>query len=165
MRARWQPACFRSDDRGSVLIEFALSISVLLTLIFGIVEFARALYAYHFLPFAAAEATRYGSVRGSTWAGTSCATVQGFACDATSGDVNAYVQSVAAPGLTPAAIHATTTWPGITPAGNACLSGTGANSPNCLVKVVVTYDFSFLLPFLPRTALRLSATSEKIIVE
>ncbi len=157
--------CFWNDDRGEILIEFVLSICVLLAVIFGTMGFAWALYALHFLPFAASEATRYASVRGSTWAGTNCVTVSTFSCDATSADINKYVQSIAAPGLVASAIHTTTTWPATIPSGAGCVSTNGPNSPSCLVKVVITYDFNFSMPFLPSAALPLTATSEKIVLE
>ena len=56
------------NERGSALWEFAFVLTVMLTLIFGVMEFSQVMYAYHFVSNAAREATRYASVRGSTFA-------------------------------------------------------------------------------------------------
>lgn len=49
--------------RGAALIEFALTLGVLLTLVFGITEFGRAIYEYDALAKAARDATRYLSTK------------------------------------------------------------------------------------------------------
>ena len=36
-------------ERGSTLVEFALVLIVLMVMMFGIIDFARALYTYHFV--------------------------------------------------------------------------------------------------------------------
>jgi Flp pilus assembly protein TadG len=156
---------FLKSERGSVLVEFAVSLSILLAMVFGIMDFSRALYAYRFMSYAATQATRYAMVRGTTFAGTSCATVSTYDCNATTANLTSYVQSLAPPGLTPSAITVTTTWPGTTPTGLACANGAGNNSPSCVVKVVVSYAFKFVMPFLPLSTLNFSATSTKIILE
>ncbi len=63
----------RSRERGSALVEFGLIMTVLFTMIFGIMDFSRAMFAYHYVSFAAHEATRYASVHGSTYT-TQCPT-------------------------------------------------------------------------------------------
>jgi Flp pilus assembly protein TadG len=154
-----------SDESGEVLIEFAISICVLLAMTFGIMEFSRAIYTSHFLSFAAGQATRYAVVRGSTWVGNNCVSVSTQDCAVTSAEITGYVQSIAPPGMSSAALTTTTTWPGTTAAGGACAESNGANSPNCVVKVVVTYPFTFVLPFMPASTLTFTATSEKAILE
>lgn len=157
--------CFFKSEEGSVLVEFAMSLSILLAMVFGIMEFSRALYAYRFMAYAATEATRYAVVRGTTFAGSTCVSPTTFDCDATSANLTSYVQGLAPPGMTPSAINVTTTWPGTTPTGVTCANGAGNNSPSCVVKVVVTYVFSFVMPFLPMSTLTFSATSTKTILE
>ena len=51
-------------ERGSTLVEFALVLIVLMVMMFGIIDFARALYTYHFVANVAREGTRYAIVRG-----------------------------------------------------------------------------------------------------
>jgi Flp pilus assembly protein TadG len=156
------------SERGEEMIEFAISAVVLFTIIFGIIGCSQLLYAYHFTSYAAREATRYAMVRGSTWGGTNCATTATSLCNATTADVQEYVQSIVPPGMnsgTPLTV--TTTWPGTELAGSAttCSVANGNNSPGCLVMVQVNYSFSYLLPFLPTTALNLKSTSEVVILQ
>lgn len=54
------------DEKGSVLVESAITVAVLFVILFGIIDFGRALYTYHFVANAAREATRWASVNGST---------------------------------------------------------------------------------------------------
>ena len=155
--------------RGEQMIEFAISAVVLFTCIFGIIGCSQLLYAYHFTSYAAREATRYAMVRGSTWGSTNCATVATSVCNATTANVQAYVQSIVPPGMnsgTPP-LAVTTTWPGTELAGSVatCSTTNGNNSPGCLVMVQVSYSFSYLLPFLPTTALNLKSTSEVVILQ
>jgi Flp pilus assembly protein TadG len=161
-------------ERGSTLVEFALVlVFVLFPLIFGIMDCARAAYAYHFVSFAAQEATRWASVRGAQ-----CATAMPTPCEATSGasgTVDAYVRSIAPAGLyvsassctaTAGCLQVTTNWPGApsgTDAPSACSGGAGSNSPGCAVSVEVQYTFGFSLPFIPQASIDMSSSSEMVI--
>jgi Flp pilus assembly protein TadG len=165
MSAFWNGA---ASERGEEMIEFAISAVVLFTTIFGILGCSLLLYAYHFSSYAAREATRYAVVRGSTWGSTNCATVQTPVCNATTANVQAYVQSIVPPGISSGTqLTVTTTWPGTGLAGSAttCNTTNGNNSPGCLVMVQVSYSFSYLLPFLPTTALNLNSTSEVVVLQ
>ena len=55
----------KNDERGQSLVEFALVLPVLLLLIFGLLDVARAVWQENTLAFAAREATRYAIVHGS----------------------------------------------------------------------------------------------------
>lgn len=55
----------RRDDGGQALVEFALVLPVLLMLIVGLFDVARAVQAENTLAFAAREAARYAIVHGS----------------------------------------------------------------------------------------------------
>lgn len=57
-----QPGYRRGRERGSVLIEFALSSTVLLLFFFGIVNFARLFTAREIVEAAAAAGTQYGAL-------------------------------------------------------------------------------------------------------
>ena len=50
------------DTTGSVLLEFALVLVLLLALLFGLVDFGRALYTANTLNLAAREAARYAAI-------------------------------------------------------------------------------------------------------
>ncbi|HEY4356969.1 MAG TPA: TadE/TadG family type IV pilus assembly protein [Acidobacteriaceae bacterium] len=146
------------------MIEFALTSIVALSMIFGVMDFCRAMYVYHFVSYAAQEGTRYAIVRGSHWSGTSCTTTSTFACQATSANVTSFVQSIAPPGISANSMTVTTTWPGQTVSGSTTGCST-AQSAGCLVQVKVNVSFNFILPFLPKSAFNFSGTSEKIIQE
>ncbi len=156
---------FREANTGSSLIEFALTVSILLMMIFGIMDFSRAIYVNHFLANTAREATRYAMVRGSSWRGAVCSTVTSFGCTASATNVAAYVSVLAPNGVDPASIVTTTTWPGTDVNGAGCAVAGALNSPGCTVRVRLTYSFAFALPFLPKNALLLSSTSQVTIAQ
>jgi Flp pilus assembly protein TadG len=139
-------------ERGNVLVEFALVSTATLTLMFGIIDFGRALYTYHLVSNAARSATRYAIVRGST------CTVTG--CPATSDSIQTYARGLA-PGINPSSLAVTTTWS----------SGTGCNDvanqgPGCLVAVQVSYPFTFsVVPLLPAFTMRMTSTSQMVIAQ
>src|SRR5579862_8721810 len=92
-----------NPERGAAaLLEAALTMAIMLALIMGIVDFSRAMYAYHFVAHAAAEATRYASSRGSSWTGTACtAPTFKYDCmtDTGGADILAYVNNLVPAGI------------------------------------------------------------------
>jgi Flp pilus assembly protein TadG len=178
-----------AGERGTTLVEYAIVLTILLTFIFGVMDFSRYLYVYHFAADAAREATRYAAVRGSTFS-TACSAGQTTGCYASAANVATYVQ-----GITPGGILAatgpnsswtssttcsssgsvssptvSTCWPGQLDSTSSCnttASGvTGVDdNPGCLVEVVVAYPFQFMLPFLPASTktYTISSTSEVVI--
>lgn len=164
------------EERGSELVEFAMTAWLLVLILFGVYQWGYTMYAYHFVTYAAQEGARFASVRGDTWSEyetTSCSTsappnfAMKYACTASATDIQNYVQSLATGGINPSGVTIDTTsadvWPGTTP---DCTSGCSAcsttNLKGCQVKVKVSYTFNFL-PFLKLTALTMTATSEKVI--
>jgi Flp pilus assembly protein TadG len=153
-------------DQGSALAEYAIVLMVLLTFLFGIMDFSRFLYTYHFVSEIAREGTRYAVVRGATFGTTSCASPSTFACNATAANVQSYVQGLTPPGITPSSLTVTTTWPGTAPTGaaTACNTANGNNSPGCLVQVAVSYPYKFILPFLPKSSSTWTVSSTSVMV-
>jgi Flp pilus assembly protein TadG len=153
-------------NQGSALTEYAIVLIVLLTFLFGIMDFSRFLYTYHFVSDIAREGTRYAVVRGATFGTTSCASTSTFACNATAVNVQSYVQGLTPPGITPSSLTVTTTWPGTAPAGAAtsCNTANGNNSPGCLVQVAVSYPYKFMLPFLPKSSSTWTVSSTSVMV-
>jgi hypothetical protein len=165
----WQLNFARERERGTALVEFALVVLVLFLLIFGAIDFGRALYAYHFVANAAREGTRWASVRGSSWGGISCAS-NTDGCTAGSTDVESYVQTLGTgiginppqptciPSLGNASgclLNVQVSWPGNGPSGSAennggCSTTSPPNSPGCYVNVQVTYPFDFIFPLMPQ---------------
>ena len=140
----------RPGERGSSLAEFAIVFTASMLLIMGIVDFGRAMYAYHLISDAARMGTRYAIVRG-----TSC-TASG--CPATSTTVQTYVRSLA-PELNSASITVNTTW-----ATTSSCNSSPATSAGCQVTVQVSYPFKFLAtPLLPTFTMQIDSTSKMII--
>jgi Flp pilus assembly protein TadG len=152
LELRKHPRPARASERGTTLLESAVMISVLLLMMFGIIGFGTALYTYHFVSNTAREATRWASVRGHSCTG---------GCEASSGDVNTYVQSLSTGiGLDPTKVTTTTTW--VAPPGNLAMCTSPPNSPGCVVKVQVQYSFQFLFPLLP-SGFTMQSTSQMVI--
>ncbi len=152
------------EETGSTLVEFAVSATLLFTLLFGVLDCSRALYVDHFVAHAAQEGARYAMVRGASWSSACSASVV-YSCNAGSDNVAAFVQSLATAGVVKASITTTTTWPGTDATGASCTSGPTKNIAGCAVKVIVTYPFSFIVPLVPLQTLSLSSTSQVTIVE
>jgi Flp pilus assembly protein TadG len=146
-------------DRGSSLVEFGLSVSILMTLILGVFSMSIALYSYDFISEAAREGTRFAIVRGS-----SCSKYGNFASDCpvtTSSQVQTYVRGLAYPGIKSSNLTVTATWPDT---GATCTpSSSPCNNPGNRVKVVVSYQFPMNVPGVSKTTLTMSSTSEMVI--
>lgn len=143
------------NECGAAMIETALSATVLLGLFFGVMQMSLALYTYHFISEAAREATRYAMVRGSSCSGFASA------CPATAANVRSFVGGLNFPGIVPANITVTTTWP---TTGSTCApSSSPCNNPGNLVKVNVQYKFPLSIPFVTSTHLTLTSTSQMTI--
>lgn len=145
-------------QRGNTLTEFALILPFVLAGIFGVIEFGRALYTYHFVSYAAREASRWASVRGR-----SCTVYEPVACPASPADVEDYITSITPPGIDkdPARLLVDTEWVAPPGRGNNC--GKYQNNPGCSVQVTVIYNFKFILPFMPSSTYAMKSTSEMVI--
>lgn len=166
----------RTNEKGSTLVEFALVFMLLMTMLLGIVEFSRALYAFHFVSSAARQATRWAAVNGADCGApplgdNSCDGVGGMNNGTASAtDVQNYVTQLAtaasidtsATGCGGSACLTTTaTWP--VKADGPVVCSTTPTSPGCTVQVQVSYNFNFLVPFVHKGTVPLSSTSEMII--
>ena len=148
----------RHSERGATLLEFALVAIVLFMLIFGIIDFSRALFAYHFVANAAREGTRYASVRGAD------CTAPMTDCGAT--NIQNYLRTEATGiGMDPSQL----TVPAPLYAGSNTCPAVGnnppMNTPGCIVVVTVTYQFSFLFPLLPVSPVNMSSTASAVITQ
>lgn len=143
------------DERGQNLVEFALVLILALTIIFGVIDFARALYAYEFVAHAAREGTRYAMVRGAQCQQTDCSMT----------GIQTYVKSLANNiGLDPSAMaDPQVTWPSASYNNPSC--ATTYNNPGCVVQVQVTYNFKFIFPFLPTITYPMISTSQMVIAQ
>jgi Flp pilus assembly protein TadG len=164
------------ETDGSQLVEFALSATIMMLLLFGVIQWMLAMYAAHFATYAAQQGSRFATLRGYTWSkntATNCSTsappnfTMPYQCTASSTDIQNYVQSLATPGINPSNLTINTSssyvWPGTTPDNTTTPCATHANSQGCQVKVTVSYSFN--LPFMHLAVLPISATSEKTIMQ
>lgn len=142
-------------EEGSSVIEMALSMVVLLMILFGLIDICLALYTYHFVSDAAREGSRFAIVRGSA-----CA-LPGYECNATAPQIQTYVQGLAFPGIDPSNMTVTTTWSAY-PAGEVCASA-ACNDPGDLVTVQVNYNFPVAIPFVSASTIAMSSTSSMVI--
>lgn len=155
-------------ERGSTMVEFALTISLFLVMLFGIIDFGRALYTYHFLSNAARTATRWAAVNGHTCSddGSCNGTAPMNNGPASDTDVKNYVLSLVPPGINSTKINTTVCG---TEAGSECPDSTPtdcATTPNgqgCTVRVTISYNFPFLVPLVRSASLPLTSTSEMVI--
>jgi Flp pilus assembly protein TadG len=140
-------------ERGASLPETAIVIGVLLVLLFGIIDFGRAMYTYAFVAQSARQGARWAIVRGAQ-----CSQLDH--CNASSSDVQTYVQSLSVGATTASNISATATWP-----SSGCPPGLSGKQPGCIVIVTVIYPFQFLLPFMNAKfpTLSMSSTSQMVI--
>lgn len=149
------------------MVEFAIAASLLLMLLFGIVEFARVLYLYHTVSNAARLGTRWAIVRGS-----GCIVLDH--CNAEPADVQTYVQSIVpmldsssttVPGCSAPGVCVITTWSSSTGPNAACdqSDSSGNNSEGHMVCVTVKYPFNFAIPLVSSSALTLASTSQMVV--
>jgi Flp pilus assembly protein TadG len=151
------------NEEGAEIVEFALAISIWITAAFMIMYVSFALYAAHFVANAAEEGARYASVRGSSWGSASCSSNQ-LDCVASSSDISKYIKNQIPPGISASSVTVATSWPGTTPSGATCDNADGSNSPNCIVNVSVSYNFSFPMPFIRNSTRLFSSAAQMTIV-
>lgn len=137
----------RRKQRGSALLEGALSFSAFLMLTFGVMEFSMAVFAYNWVSYAAREGARWASVRGNTYVPVG-ATV---GTPATQDQISAYVKSQAV-GLVASNVTVTAAW-------------TPDNSPGSNVKVTVAYNVIPLVGLALTNSMSVSSASQLIITQ
>ena len=141
-------------EEGAAMVETALTLIILLTVIFGVLEICLALYTYHFISDAAREGSRFAMVRGSA-----CQS-PGYECNASSSQIQTYVQGLGFPGINSSAMTVTTAWSPY--AFSTCVSA-ACNDPGNEVTVTVNYNFPLSIPFIPSSTISMSSTSSMVI--
>ncbi len=148
------------EESGQTMIEFAISLGVLLTAVFTLMELSLVFYTYSTLSECAREGARWAIVRGSacTTGGTKGA---GASCTVSATAVNSYVTGLKYPNPGGGTMTANTTYS----ADGITFTTTGNNDPTDIVRVQVTYSFPVRLPFVPHNTLSLSAQSQMHILQ
>jgi Flp pilus assembly protein TadG len=153
----------RKADRGNALVEFALSVTVLLTLLFGIIDLGRALYAYDWLYNAARQTTRWAMVRGQ-FCNNNGINLPGCPADGTV--ITNYVKNTlpnGIPGLDTSGIDT-----GQVTVNSQCFATHNVNpNPPCAatgwIQVQVIYNFHFISPLMFNTPWQMTSTSERVV--
>ncbi|MEO3430564.1 TadE family protein [Pelagibius sp. CAU 1746] len=130
----WRRLC--SDCAGITAVEFALMAPVFLTLFFGVIELGRAAYTQGVVTFAAEEATRYAVVNYSI----SEEEVRDLTEDCLLGVKRSRINAIVVTGP-------------VNPADNTRT-----------ISVEVSYNFEFLMPFLPDDTVTISGNSRGFLI-
>ena len=157
------------EETGAELVEAALASLILFSVLIAIVGFSLAMYYYHYVSYAAAEGARFAAVRGTT-ATTNCSTVappnfvQKFNCEASSTDVQNYVQSLFSPATVDPNVSVTTTYTQTTPScSSSCSACSDPEAAGCYVKVVVSYQPSIFVPLIQTLSPTFTSTAYQLI--
>jgi Flp pilus assembly protein TadG len=142
----------RFVERGAGMAETAIVMGVVLSLLFGIIDFGRTMYTYAFVAQLARQGARWAIVRGDQ-----CTLLDH--CSATSTDVQTYVRSLSYGATDANRIAVTATWSAASCPPNA----TTEKQPGCVVSVNVQYPFRFIAPFLGLATINMSSTSRMVI--
>ncbi len=155
-------------QRGASMVENAIVLGMLLLLIFGIVDFGRALYTYHLVDNAARLGARFAMVRGAKCAHTAGG-ADPWPCPITppdgAGEIQTYVQQQSIV-LGLGKITVVPSWTGQDTSGNpypGCVQDGTYNEPGCPVTVTVTYTFQFLAPLVSTASIAMKSTSQMVI--
>lgn len=119
-------------EGGGSAIEFALTAPLIFALVFGIIDFTRLAFSQAALHFAAQEATRFAIVREGRVG---------------SADIRAFAESQLLDVF------------GLDGATFTISTAPDPISNTSVLTVIARQDFAFLLPFLPKGAIRLTAES------
>ncbi len=153
------------SEEGANLVEFAFSLGIFLAVTIGIIMLCMALFTYEYVDFAAREAARWAIVRGNQCSSTS--SMPG--CDATSSDIQTYVQDLNYPLINTNNIQATAQWlqvsysTAIPPVASWTLCSNQCNSPGNEVQVLVSYPYTMTIPFAGSYSFTISSSSTMVI--
>ncbi|GAC1417540.1 MAG: hypothetical protein NVS3B16_21730 [Vulcanimicrobiaceae bacterium] len=135
----------REGERGQAIVEFAFAASIALTLIFGVIEFGRAIFAFDLVAQAARVGTRYAIVNAAA-----CKLSKSSCETAITNYMLSKVSGIDQTALIPAPL---VTWQQV--------NATDCYDSGCYVNIQLSYVFSFVaLPFPSQT---LTSTSQMVI--
>ena len=151
----------QNREAGVALVEFALSIVLVLTIIFGIIDVGRAIFAYVWVANTARIGARYAMVSGAF-----CLYPDGSSCQATGAQLITYLQNNSN------GINFTSSCPISNTRGSVCIQS-GCISTNAFSQlpcasgveatVQVQYRFGFICPFLPLPTWTMTNTSARYV--
>jgi Flp pilus assembly protein TadG len=139
-RRSWRTA-IRSASRGQGAAEFALVLTPCLALLFGVINFAMALYCYDFVCYSAQEAVRYATVHGATGSPV-----------ATASSIQSYVNTLVGGILNTNNVTVSTTW-------------SPNNSPGSVVTVTVSYSYPPLTSLVSSVTIPVTRSAAMVITQ
>ena len=125
-------------DRGNTTLEAALSLTVFLMSIFGILDLGRMVWYYNMVAHGSREGVRYAVVHGANSSSPASVPV-----------ISSHI-STQIPGLDPSLTTITVAW-------------TPSNSPGGTVNVCVRYSFIPIAPYIPGGPWTLRARAQGIV--
>ena len=155
------------DEEGGSLTEMAICCIVLMPMLFGVIQFSMALYAFHFVADAAREGSRYAMVRGSLSCtntpnlDNACSTSNG----ATSSDIATWVGKLGYPMAGQLSVSAS--WYSYSADSNGHATWASCASqcsvPGNQVKVTVTDNFPLAIPYWKSLTIPITSSSTMVI--
>ena len=158
--------CPHPSEHGAIAIEFALSVIILVILIFGTIGVAMGFYTYEVVNEYARDATRYAIVHGNGCShqvnGTATSCAIGPATTPTANAALAtYLNNQIYPGINGNNLHVLATYaPG--PGATVC-NAPACNGAGDQITVSVTYPYLYNLPFIPQNSFTMSGSSTMVI--
>jgi TadE-like protein len=151
------------------MIEFLLSVIVLVTLVFGCMGLAMALYTYEIVNQYARDASRYAIVHGNgcsylvSGAATSCDIGTGGTSSSAAANValKTFLNNQIFPGINGANLAVTTTYT-YAPGRSSCFA-TNCNGAGDQVTVNVSYPYLYNIPFIPQRLITMHGSSTMVI--
>lgn len=146
------------------MIEFLVSILVLVTLVMGCIGLTMALYTYEVINQYARDASRFAIVHGNGCSysvkgvATSCSIGTGSAANTA---LQNFLNTEIFPGINGANLSVTTTYtyaPGLT----SCFA-TNCNGAGDQVTVKVAYPYLYIVPFIPQNSFTMNGYSTMVI--
>jgi Flp pilus assembly protein TadG len=129
-----------TSERGSALVEGAFFLTIVLLMIFGMIQFSYVVFGYNAVVYSARAGTRYAAVHGSSSPSPcSAATVQTQVLNQL-------------PGVPASAVTVTTTW-------------SPDNKPGSTVRVTVSANFSPMASLVMKQGVTLSSSSQMTILQ
>lgn len=163
---------FACGESGVSLVETALTMMILLGVLFGTIQISMAVYSYHFISDAAREGARYAVVRGATWetapwnsngnggacdgTGTAGSGYASSGCTASTTDIQDYVSNFSFPGINISTGDVAVSYL------TSSMCAAASNTPGCVVQVKITYPL-LNFPGLIKYTGNMTSTAQMVI--
>lgn len=153
----------QNGEAGTALVEFGLAMVLVLTIIFGVIDFGRAVFAYIWVANTARIGARYVMLTGA-----SCLYPNGTSCGATNAQLITYLENNSNGINFTSSNCPISSTQGAVCIQAGCISTNAASQVPCAsgIKgaVEVQYQFGFICPFLPHQTWTMTSTSARTVL-